>query len=134
VVVALAACASGTTATAGPDSAQRLAAVEQKLLGTVHTTAGHDLKVLRTAVTAGDPSLVIEENCVGGGFLSMTVDMPGHAPSQYAGACNAPRASGVLTAGVTYSPDKAGNYGTAKVVVHPAKAQEYWIGIGAAKY
>jgi hypothetical protein len=117
----------------GPDSAQRLAAVEQKLAGTVHSMAGHDLKVLRAVVAASSPVLVIEENCVGGGMLSMTVDMPGHAPSPYAGACNAPRAGGVFIAGVTYTPDEAETYGTAEVIVHSAKAQEYWIGIGTAK-
>jgi hypothetical protein len=126
----LAACASDAHSTARPTSAERVGAVDQTLAGTVHARALHDVRVLRVRLTASHPSLKIEETCLGGGMLNMTVDFPGHPPAPFSGACNGP-ITRPLVAGVVFSPNHS-SYGTATVIVRPGKNQDYWVGVGAA--
>jgi hypothetical protein len=130
VVLALGACgASPPPPARGLTGAQRLRAVENSLTGTRGDQIEHDGKVLRAAITASGPALRIEETCVGGGMLNMTVDFPGHAPAPFSGTCDSP-ATGAVIAGVVFDPTHP-SYGTVTVAVHPSKRQDYWIGIGA---
>ncbi len=126
----LAACGSDAHSGAGQSGADRVAAVDQTLDGTVHAQPSHDVKVLHVTLTSSHPALKIEETCLGGGMLDMTVDFPGHAPAPFSGACNGP-STRPLVAGVVFSPTRP-SYGTATVIVRARKSQDYWVGLGAA--